>query len=275
MPFPYTTPPTITRRRTWLQVLAVSALLPVSHASQAEVALSTAMNRAGRFRALSQRCAKAYCQLYLDVLPDNARQVLATAQGLVQRGFDDLSKARLSTDAAQQISLLHLEATALNGLLATPVRKEAVAAVSARADTMLAAANKTSQLLEAQSQRGSAQLVNQSGRQRMLSQRLAKNYFLAAAGLHTPQLQEQLGQDRMEFTKNMETLAAAPISNNSIRNELTLCAAQWTFFESAIHHPPSPEALKTVATTSERLLEVANNLTQLYDAALKDVLGTL
>jgi hypothetical protein len=49
--------------------------------------------------------------------------------------------------------------------------------------------------------------------------------------------------------------------------------SQWTFFEAAISRKPDPDSLQIVATTSERLLEVTNNLTALYDAALKDLLG--
>ena len=38
--------------------------------AQQPLALSTAINRAGRLRALSQRIAKAYTQLTLEVLPE-------------------------------------------------------------------------------------------------------------------------------------------------------------------------------------------------------------
>jgi hypothetical protein len=46
------------------------------------------------------------------------------------------------------------------------------------------------------------------------------------------------------------------------------------FFANAIQRAPDAETLRTVATTSERLLDVMNNLTNLYDAALKDLLGS-
>ena len=60
--------------------VALMAALPLS--AQARLALSTAINRTARFRALSQRMAKAYAQLFLGVLPDRAREVLTTARQL-------------------------------------------------------------------------------------------------------------------------------------------------------------------------------------------------
>ena len=87
-------------------------------------------------------------------------------------------------------------------------------------------------------------------------------------------LRDQSAADTVEFRQALATLGAAPISTPSIRNELQLAESQWVFFASALQRKPEPEALRTVATTSERLLEVMNNLTNLYDAALKDLLGS-
>ena len=60
-------------RRTLIQGMAVALLMPTLSTAQAQLALSTAINRAARFRALSQRIAKVYCQIHLNVLPDQAR----------------------------------------------------------------------------------------------------------------------------------------------------------------------------------------------------------
>uniref|UniRef100_UPI00273830E3 hypothetical protein n=1 Tax=Stenotrophomonas sp. YIM B06876 TaxID=3060211 RepID=UPI00273830E3 len=68
-------------------------------------------------------------------------------------------------------------------------------------------------------------------------------------------------------------LAAAPISTAGIRNELALGESQWVFFDAALQRKPDARGLEAVATTSERLLEVMDKLTGLYDAALREVLG--
>ena len=115
--------------------------------------------------------------------------------------------------------------------------------------------------------------MNTAGRQRALSQRLAKNYFLLAANLEGKGTREEMKSDADAFRQAMAQLAAAPLSTPAIRNELALGEAQWVFFDAALQRKPDERALETVGTTSERLLEVMDRLTGLYDAALREVLG--
>jgi len=107
----------------------------------------------------------------------------------------------------------------------------------------------------------------------MLSQRLAKNYELLAAGLDSRTVREQMTGDADEFQRALAQLNKAPISTPAIRSALELGQAQWVFFEAALKRQPDPRGLENVATTSERLLEVTDSLTSLYEVALQDVLG--
>lgn len=260
-------------RRIVVQSLAAMLLLPSAHSANAQINLSTAINRTARFRALSQRIAKAYTQMYLGVLPGNAKDVVSTALRLVQVGFDDLAKGQFNTDISRQIGNIQAQASTLTGLVSRTPNKDAVAAVAAQADKMLAVADATTQALENQAGQSSAKLINLAGRQRYLSQRMAKNYFLVAADLGNAGNRDLLQSDRTEFKNALVALSNAPISTPGIRNELALAQSQWVFFESAINRKPDSAGLSDVATTSERLLEVMNNLTGMYDEALKSVLG--
>lgn len=263
-----------TSKRTVLKLLTLAVLVPSAQSSIAQISAATAINRAARFRALAQRCAKAYCQLQQEVMPDNAKDVMASAQRLIQVGFEDLGRAGLSGESAKLLAAVQAEANALNGMLGLPPTKAGIVTVSLQADKMLASANALTIALEGSTKQPSAKLINVSGRQRMLSQRLAKNYFLGAAGAESKLTREQLVEDRAEFKQNLATLGAAPISTASIRNELQLAQTQWVFFEGALSRKVDMDSMRNIATTSERLLEVNNNLASFYEAALKDILGT-
>ena len=262
------------QRRVAVQWVAAGILLPTwANGAQAQVALSGAINHAGRFRALSQRMAKAYAQLFLGVLPDRAREVLTTARQLVHSGFDELDQHEWPADVAKLLAEVRTQSGRLEALTAQTPTKELVAQVAVQSDRMMDAANAATLALEKLAQGGTAKLVNLAGRQRMLTQRMAKNYNLQALGLDSKAARDLLGADAQEFKRALDELGKAPISTPAIRAQLDLAQGQWVFFDAAVQHQTDKRGLETVATTSERLLEVMNRLTDLYEVALKEVLG--
>lgn len=263
----------LSSRRAMLQTVAVVLLAPALTPAHAQLAISTAINRTGRFRAMSQRIAKTYCQMYLNVLPEQTRAVMTTARQLVRSGFEDLAKVQWPSDLGRLVADVQKQADALESLLVMPPTRESVGAVAVQSDKMMAAAQAATEAFEKFGKTGTAKLVNVAGRQRALSQRLAKNYFLVAAKIEGKGTQDQMKADAAEFRLAMSTLAAAPISTPAIRNELSLGDSQWIFFDAALQRKTDDRGLEVVGTTSERLLEVMDRLTGLYDAALKEVLG--
>ncbi len=270
------------QRRVALQWVAAGVLLPTwatwATGAQAQMGLSGAINYAGWFRALSQRMAKAYCQQYLQVLPAAAVDVMGQTRKMVQTGSGELARGMQSgqwpAEVGRQLAEVQKQFALLNQMTSAPATTTAlVAAASEQADRTLLIAQAVTEAIEKLAQAPSARLVNLAGRQRMLSQRLAKNYFLSAAKVDSKVVQAQLASDAADFRQALQTLKAAPVSTSSIRNELELADSQWLFFESALRRPADDAGLNAVATTSERLLGVMDKLTGLYDAALREVLG--
>jgi Type IV pili methyl-accepting chemotaxis transducer N-term len=263
-------------RRSLVQLAILSLALPAAHSANAEISLATAINRCARFRALSQRGAKAYAQLALDVMPEAAQKTLATVQRLFQQGFDDLAQSSFTPDIAKQIAAVQTEATKLLAMINTKPKLDQLTTVNAQADKVLALAHKATEMLTLASKTANGKIIDMAGRQRMLSQRMAKNYYLTAANVNLTAATQQIVQDKAEFNTAMATLAKTPISTSAIREDLELCSAQWFLFEGALDLPRNrADAMKNVASTSERLLELTNSLTDKYERALKDVLGSV
>ncbi|MDO9192078.1 MAG: hypothetical protein Q7U12_04180 [Undibacterium sp.] len=75
----------------------------------------------------------------------------------------------------------------------------------------------------------------------------------------------------MEFIAGLSTLNAAPCNSAKIKEELAMAQQQWVFFDSAIKQTEESKgrriAAMNAATTSERLLEIMDKITGLYQQA--------
>ncbi len=259
-------------RRTFVQFSTFGLLLPTAFSAHAEVALAVSINRTARFRALSQRSAKAYVQLVLNVMPDITKNTIASAQRLMMSSLDELALGNYSVEVAQNIATIRTEAAALTTLLATTPKRDMLIAVSVQADKLTEQATKTTELLASQTKSGNAKIVAIADKQRMMTQRLAKNYFMQAANFNSLPIRQQLASDRAEFKAGLAMLKNAPISTASIRNDIDLCEAQWFLFETSIDKPRNrPFVMDDVAVSSERLLDITSSLSSHYEKAVKDV----
>ena len=109
--------------------------------------------------------------------------------------------------------------------------------------------------------------INKAGRQRMLSQRMAKFYQALSWNVAPANGNTELEKARQEFVAALRELTSAPENTAAIKDELALGQQQWLFFENALTQRGGDRktAALNVATTSERLLEVMNTVTGLYE----------
>ncbi|CAM3568426.1 type IV pili methyl-accepting chemotaxis transducer N-terminal domain-containing protein [Polaromonas hydrogenivorans] len=242
--------------------------------AQQPLAISTAINRAGRLRALSQRTVKAYAQLVLGVEPEQSQDVLTTAQRIVKTYLNELGRAGFSAETAGLLAVCQADADRLAGLVAGTPAASRLSEANKAADQMLASAERLTEAIESRT-KGSARIVNIAGRQRMLSQKMAKSFMLAEAGVDAEAMRKQLDAARSEFVLALDSLEAAPVSTPAIKQGLAQVRLQWVMYEIGLNAREKLVARRNVATTSERILEVMDNLTGLYEAALKELLGTV
>jgi hypothetical protein len=233
------------------------------------VDINDAINKAGRQRMLSQRLAKSYMALGQKVQPESAERVLAASMALFDRQLVELKSFAPSPGIRTTYTLLEAKwGEYKSALIGAVPSKQSADAVLMLSGEVLQLANRGTVELEAVSGKPSGKLVNISGRQRMLSQRMAAFYLSASWGVKVTESSAELAKARQEFLAAHEVLKSAPEATPAIKAELALAETQFTFFEAALRtlQPGTPNAQNqaNVFTTSERILQVMDGVTGMY-----------
>jgi len=254
--------------------IGVAVLLPAGMAAAAAAAagitdIGDAINKAGRQRMLSQRMAKAYCQIGLGILPDRSQKILSLSQ---QRFSDQLAELRAyapTADIKESYADLDKLWQQYSKLLSGKPNLTNAGLIANLNEDVLRTAHLATTQLELHAASNVGRLINVAGRQRMLSQRMAKFYMFRQWGIKSAAMDQEAQLARREFISALEALSKAQENDNAIKNELELARIQWLFFDEALKRQDvGGKDMMTyatnVATTSERLLEVMDRITGDY-----------
>ncbi len=240
--------------------------------AQAQVKdISDAINKAGRQRMLSQRMGKAWFCLALGVDTKRAKIVMEQSSNLFERQLEELKAYAPSAEVRETYTALESAWAAYKVGLQAPSSDKSAANQLLQLDAkVLALAHKGTVQYEAASAKAVGKLVNIAGRQRMLSQRMAKFYFAAHMRADAASAQAEIGKAHGEFLSALEVLRNAPEASGRIREELSLADAQLVFFDDALKRmgegSAKSDALSNVFVSSENLLAVMDKITGLYAA---------
>lgn len=224
-----------------------------------------AVNLSGMQRMLSQRIAKAYLMIGAEIRPEQANQQLDASLARFESNLQTLASHPTTPAIAEQLQALTLLWQRYRGLALQRPSREGALVMLSLSDQLLAACEALVQQIETASANHSAQLVNRSGRQRMLSQRIAKLYLAMSWKLPQPNLRSEFEQAVTEFDQALQLLTAAPQNDAAIAAALAKANAQWAFSRRGFSLSSDARYVPTlISITCETLLEQMEQLTQAY-----------
>lgn len=261
-----------------LRTASMQTNLRVGEVSRAVIEAAEAaeaVNRAGQLRMLSQRLVKALALAQMGVERAAAETMLRDSVERAQSVIDHLDSLTLREPTLALRTGTAAAWSDLRQSLAGPGPAPDLALTDGRAQRLLDEAEALTDALQQISGRRSLQVVNLSGRQRMLSQRVAKQALLAAwlPGPAGDAAAAAALASVAEFDAALLELERSPLAGDEIRSTLAVARGQWQRLLEGTRGAASREGRAVLSRESEALLQSFERLTSLYEHSMQVLLG--
>jgi len=241
-------------------------LLAASLPCQAAISDAEAVNRAGMQRMLGQRIAKSYLMIGTDTRVDLAASQLDSSIASVEENAQLLDEYAANDAIRKALEDATQTWHQYRQLALTQPDREQSAELLRLAERFLGQSEALVQEIERHSGSQAARLVNRSGRQRMLSQRIAMLYLAMTWKLPEQRLRSDFDAAVAEFERGLDELNKAPQNTEQINRQLDQIGAQWRFARAGFSLADDARFVPTViVTTSDSLLRKIEQLTLDYE----------
>jgi len=253
-----------------LGILIISLLMVlIPFESFAEInkitSMSSAINKAGRQRMLSQRIVATYCQVGMDIKSVKSKKELKKAVRLFDEQLAALKAYRPTGQIHHQLNLVTEYWEPMKAVALGPISREKATQLWDMADDVLRASHRAVIMLQDESASQSGRLVNVSGRQRMLSQRMSNLYMLQSWGFGSSEYSSAYSQAINEFKGALGELRQSPLNTSVIDKQLQKARKQFAMLERSLIQKDGEFIPLMVTLSADKLLVIMNDITHLYE----------
>ena len=226
---------------------------------------SHAVDIAGKQRMFTQNMLKNYTMIGMNNQFGNPSKELITLEKDFEEHLNALILQAKTAQTKESLTVVHSLWIPILKILKETPSKEKVAGLQKSLDTLLKASDTATQAFAKESGTSSAQIVNMSGKQRMLSQRMASLYMLKVWGIDDPQFEVKLQKSMDEFKTSLGKLEQTEINTDEINKELKKVKRAFMYFEM-MSKSKSKYTPSLIYKKSNDILQSMNSVTHAYVA---------
>ena len=243
--------------------LVVVSLFITSVSAIEITSIAQAVDIAGKQRMFTQRMLKDYAMVGMGNTFGKPGEDLKKIVETFEEHLDSLIKYTENDETKKSLEKVKELWTPLKSTLLEPPSKEKVEKLQVGLDALLKAADVSTKLFAKNSGKTSGEIINISGRQRMLSQRMASLYMLKVWEMEDPQFNTKLNDAMQLFKSSLTKLESSNLNTDEINGLLAKVKRSFMFFEM-MSRSKSKFVPTLIYKKSNDILLNMNSVTQKY-----------
>lgn len=224
-----------------------------------------AINISGSLRMLNQRAMKNYLMIGADIRADAASEQLALSIELFDMRLSLMQKWASGKTLRYLIRRVELAWIPYRAHLQQPPDRQRVPSLWREGNDLVESTSELVDEIVRRSGKSAAATINIAGRQRMLSQRIAKNCVAMFWGFENPEVRTEFNESVALFEESMRTLNSSPLTIPMVAVALERASSLWAQSRPRCQkHCSGPCKPVDIYASTETLLLKMDKITNMY-----------